>query len=367
MLLLALLSVVGCRPDASTAPDGAAPPLQLTAGESCLVYAGDGRVDLLWADGREIARGLTAGVTLDQTGEGGRALRLDDGGEHSAYTEPFTDALGSGERLVITRAGSGDEPALTWVLSAYPETGALTARLEAAAADEAVAVAAVRALELEAGDGGGLFLGPDPATHRILENGTYGTLDYLVQVLPGDVEQNGGYALVAPGDFQGASVSSWNHAVLDLDSGATWIAGALTFDDSLPVLSLSYRALDAQLSDDGRAGFTYLAAEAAMLPHPAALSPGREPAERALVRPPHRARRPQGAGALRRGDLAVVRAPALAPPRARPPGAQRLELLERLRQHRRLRDRHRRGPHPGEHGRHGRPAEALGHRLVPGR
>lgn len=270
-----LLGVPGCEdPEADDPPfDGI---IEMPVDGSTLRYHRDaGFFDLVDEGGDEILVHAVAAVELDAWDDSGRRLATDAERvrEEEAWME--ADALGEGHRLQVTVRGEGDEPDLVWLVSGYPDGGFFTFRIEAHNHSGAgVVVAKSIALQVDAAEGGALYLGDHPADHRILENGAYAALDFTVEVLPGDAEQNEGYSMIAPGHYQGYSVSSWNHAVQDLTSDRGWVAGALTFEAQAPVFNLSYNPWHEVESADGRAGFTYFSAEAAWLPEPKLVADG---------------------------------------------------------------------------------------------
>jgi len=228
------------------------------------------------AAGAPILVGATASVMLDDTDpEVGRRLGLDDDRELTVVADSVTDGLGDGERLRITRGGEGGEPDLTWEIVGYPASGAWTFELEVDnTASAAASLAKATALEIPREPGRGLYLGQDPASHRVIENGSFTVLDFVVEIRPGDADPQSGWGDVLPGDFAGHSVSNWNHAIADLDGGPAWVAGALSFDTSSPVMNLSYQEPWAQPDAAGRLPFTLLALEAAYQPSQVEVGPG---------------------------------------------------------------------------------------------
>ena len=266
MLILGLLA--SCTGPSQTPPS--APLLGLP--DSCLRLDGEGRVEILHSDGSPILQGAFASAMLDDSGEEGTRVATIDGAQVEVIQASGADLLGDYEQITLT---TGAAPRLVWTIDGYPDGGFYTFQLAIEnETDSDLILAKLSPLVVDAAEGGGLFLGADPRTHRILENGSYGFLDFNVDVLPGDTPLHESYANVAPGDFAGHSVSNWNHAVVDLENGAGWVAGALSFDSSLPVFETSYDAAHAPVSEDGRLGFTFLAAESAFQPHALVLASG---------------------------------------------------------------------------------------------
>ncbi|MBI4820519.1 MAG: alpha-galactosidase [Deltaproteobacteria bacterium] len=256
--------------------DAAGRRFDLVARGSTLIYRNDlGTISIFGEDGRWILRGATAVAVLGETSEGGRPLSISGTGARTVSHTEETDALGAAERLVVSAESSDPLPRLTWTLSSYGDQGFYTARLAIeGTSPEPVSIAKAVTLRADGKFGAGLFVGQHPATHRILENGSYGVLDHVVQILPGDTQESSPIGGLVPGGFEGASVSNWNHALKDLETGASWIAGTLTVDASTPVMNLSFDPALASASPDGRIGFSYFSAEGAYLPEPKRLIAG---------------------------------------------------------------------------------------------
>ena len=217
----------------------------------------------------------TAFVVFDSLRPMGPRLATDGERERSIERRSESDALGDAERVVLTVRGAADEPDIVWTVSAYPAGGFYTFRIAVEnTLGEPVRVAKASALEIDAQTGGGLFLGRDPARHRILDNGSLSVFDYVVEVSPGHVTRNDPLVRSLPGHFRGQSIANWTHTVSDLDGGGSWIAGALTFERSSPMLNLSGVDELQPTAPDGRRGFHYFSAEAAYLPEPRPVAPG---------------------------------------------------------------------------------------------
>ncbi len=269
-----LITTIGCHepPDPIIHDDE---PVLLVVDGSRLLLDPDGWVDIYDEAGRMVVQHGVGMVMLDDTGDGGTALATDDDGERSIVTGDVRDGLGDGRRTTVTKRGTDGSPDLMWAVTAYPSRGCFTFQVNVHnSTDETIHVAKASALLMDALDGGALFMGEDPSTHRILENGSHAALDFTVEILPGDAPYNDAYATVAPGDYQGHSVASWNHGVTDLAGEDHWVAGALSFESTTPVINLSYNSLLSLESDDGRAGFSFFSAEGAYLPEPRLVEPG---------------------------------------------------------------------------------------------
>ncbi len=286
LVLGSLLAVAACDGDDD---DSATDPeewttLELDAGGSQLVYHRDGYLDIVDESGNVIlAHGIGA-LRLDEWGEEALRLTTDADRERLVDFTSGTTALGDAQRIEVTVTGADGEPDLLWSIAAYRAGGFYTFRLAIDnSTEDTLALAKATPLETRWDEDGGLFLGQAPAEHRILENGSYAALDFIAMVNPGDMERDEAYANIAPGEFEGHSVSTNNHAIIDLGcagSGAPgscgWVAGALSFQTSAPVVEVSHNPLLAPTSADGRLGFHYFAAEAAWLPDPRPLAPGED-------------------------------------------------------------------------------------------
>ncbi len=257
-----LILLWGCKAEDSGAPASGAVELANDAG---WLSVEGGSLQLLNAEGEPVLQGATARVRLDDWGEQGRQLLV---------SELDCSLQEQGDTVTARCSGDPAEPVLLWTLRAHPE-GWFEARLRVEnTTDAELSVAKLSPLYLDGRDGGALFLGEHPSSHRVVENGSYAALDFVAELVPGDKEQNEGYATVMPGAFEGHSASSWNHGVQDLDSPRAWVAGALSFERTTPVMNLSYKQSRAVEGEDGRTGFSFLALEGAYLPAPKRVPPG---------------------------------------------------------------------------------------------
>ncbi len=250
--------------------------VELAVQGSLLVYHDGGYVEIVDPGGAPIVVHGVAVVTMEAFGTDGYELSTDGRRARSHVRSQGTDALGASDRLEVTVSGKGGEPDLVWRISAYPEGGFYTFRVGVRnGTDQEVRVAKTSALRVRGATGGALYLGQDPSRHRILDNGSLTVFDYMVEVVPGDVERDDVAARMIPGDFAGASISNWNHAVADLDGTATWVAGGLTFETAMPILNLTFDPRYSSQAPDGRRAFSYFSAEGAYLPLPRPVAAGR--------------------------------------------------------------------------------------------
>ncbi|MFH1808591.1 MAG: alpha-galactosidase [Pseudomonadota bacterium] len=269
--------------------DAAGQRQDLQVSGSHLVYRHDlGRIDLYRDDGAEILRGAGALATADSLDDFARLFSLDRAPTRQVQREGVITDLGPAQRLTISAPGDDERPGLRWIIDAHVVPGFFTFSLELTnTTPQTLALARTQPLCLR--PGGGLFLGQDPARHRVLENGAYTVKDSHVAIVPGDLARNDLLGTLIPGNYAGHSVSSWNHSVVDLDGPAVWIAGALSFDNSSPVMNLAARAQGPVVAGDGRQGFDVLSLDSVYLPELKPLAPGESFAsERFYVHPGER-------------------------------------------------------------------------------
>ena len=266
--------------DDDTTGDG--PLFELEATGSRLAYYSAGYIDIFDEGGNPILLHGVGVLVLDDPGEAGLRLSTDGAREREVTTYDVATAMGQGQQIEVTVAGAAGEPDLVWSIDAYSERGFYTFRVRADNhTGETVHLAKSAPIQTRWEDDGGLFLGQHPAEHRVLDNGSYSALDFIAQVYPGDHEHDEGYSNLIPGNYQGHIAATGNHAVTDLEclgddapGSCHWVAGALSFETSSPVINLSHNPLIAPQTDDGRLGFHYFSAESAWLPQPEPLADG---------------------------------------------------------------------------------------------
>ena len=237
-------------------------------------------------DLKPVLREGYAGVMLEATDEEGTACLTTDAAVRSVQVGDHDDAVGAGREVVLTVAAHDACPRLEWRIASHEGHSFFTFQVTLTnTGGNAVNLAKAMALTTRASHGGGLFIGADPARHRILEDGSYTFVDHYADLRMGDCQPDDFLSLAIPGNFEGASVSNWNQAVLDLDSGASFVAGVLTFDTSSALVNLGHGEETPPLWG-GRTGFAYFSLEAAYNPHPKAVSAGAsQTSERYLVDP----------------------------------------------------------------------------------
>lgn len=236
-----------------------------------------GTFELSDVSGRSVLIGAFAEAAVRRDEGPLDVFRTSDEYERTAREETVADALGEGRRLVIDHVGLDGAPDLVLSFSVYDGEPFMTVELEARnATDQPLRLSRLVPAKVVASEGGALVLGADPRRHRILESGSFFLVDFFVDVVPGDTTPPSEARVIRGlhGDQRGNSVSNWSHAINDLDTGETFVAGALEFEHSSPMLNTSFDAADDPLEADGRTGFTYWSAEMPYLPNGKVLEPG---------------------------------------------------------------------------------------------
>lgn len=108
------------------------------------------------------------------------------------------------------------------------------------------------------GPEGGLFVGDNPSELRILDNGSNIALDIDARLHYADEPRNPILDTLLPIVSRGNVVSNWNHAIVDLAGGHSWIAGTLNVERSFPSLGTRWMK-EAAPSLDGRSGLDFIA------------------------------------------------------------------------------------------------------------
>ncbi len=105
-------------------------------------------------------------------------------------------------------------------------------------------------------EGGGLFVGQHIDRCRILDNGSNLAADVDVKLHYPDEERNELVFALIPIESRGNVVSNWNHAVIDLDSQRSFIAGALEVEHTFPTFGTT--SLETRPHFQGKEGFNEL-------------------------------------------------------------------------------------------------------------
>jgi hypothetical protein len=233
LLASSLLVCAGCGDDGE--PQAIPPPL---APQSLLQIRlrEDGRIDLAERDGNTILRGGWAEALVDANGSVRSLSSRDCDAAWERVSPPIHTAAYFAHARGFQRRCAIDGIMLDWHVShdVLHDTAITRLRVENHAASPA------RVLRLtpliSEGSEGGLFVGADPARLRILDNGANVALDIDAKLHYPDETRNLLLDALLPIASRGSVVANWNHAVVDLDTQRSWIAGALSVERSFPTL-----------------------------------------------------------------------------------------------------------------------------------
>ncbi len=163
--------------------------------------------------------------------------------------DPFVDPLGEGLTLRVRAAGDSD-PVLQATVDVRHDATFVTAACSLAWQDSTpfdVRVEQLSPLAADAATGGALFVGADPASHRVVDNGYDLYFDFEARVYQvGSVKS----LLFPPG-----SASNWNVGIFDPASQRSLVAGFFSSSRGVGILGLDHDAALAR-TEGARAGFT---------------------------------------------------------------------------------------------------------------
>jgi len=162
---------------------------------------------------------------------------------------PFVDALGEGLTLRVDATGDAD-PALQVSVDVRHDVTYVTAACTVAW--ESTTPYDVRVLQLsplvaDTATGGALFVGDDPAAHRVLDDGYDLYFDFEARVYP--------VGRTTSLFFPPGSASNWNIGVFDPASKRSVVAGFFSASRGVGILGLDYDAATARIEGE-RKGFT---------------------------------------------------------------------------------------------------------------
>jgi hypothetical protein len=129
-------------------------------------------------------------------------------------------------------------------------------------------------LSVDSAEGGALFVGVDPARHRLLDNGADVLRDSEAHLERLDARRTVITATL-PITPRGDVIANSSHAIASLDGERTWIAGFLESEHAFPTIGTTYGAARAPIDPlGGRTGLVSLHADALLLFHGKTLAPG---------------------------------------------------------------------------------------------
>ncbi len=128
---------------------------------------------------------------------------------------------------------------------------------------------------LSEGDGGGLFVGANALRTRVLDDGMDVIADTEANLhYPDESSRQGVIDAFFDIKSRGDVLSNWNHAVVDLDSNQSWIAGALGVERSFPTFGTTLDP-DLPARSNGRTGQDAFYADLALLYKGKPVKPGK--------------------------------------------------------------------------------------------
>jgi len=208
--------------------------------------------------GRLVVRDARSRATLLHSSSGEPEEVACAGGVDSWAMQPLDDALGSGIRLTVTC--TTQDPFRQFMTTIALRGGVsfvtMASQLKwhcAGCAEPTLDCCGLQDLRvtgvapLSLAPGGAVFLGEDPASHVILDNGYDLYFDFAANV---HRVADANSILFAPG-----SSASWNAAIVDPQGGRSLIAGFLSADRGTGVVVVDFDEAHAA-EDDGRKGFT---------------------------------------------------------------------------------------------------------------
>ena len=198
--------------------------------------------------GAAVLDGAEARATL-LTPAGPQTLGTRDLPRRSWRAIPTEDALGAGLRLIV-QASSDTDPRLDVSVDVRHQVGFVTAACQVTwerSTPVGVRVERLSPLVADEATGGALYVGADPALHRVLDDGYDLYFDFEARVYP--------VGRTTSLFFPPGSASNWNVAVFDPASKRSVVAGFLSSNRGVGIIGLDYRA-DAAPVEGDRRGFT---------------------------------------------------------------------------------------------------------------
>jgi alpha-galactosidase len=170
-------------------------------------------------------------------------------GARSIRFAAFDDALGGGLRGVLENA-TAKGPIIRTHLQIRQNATFATVYSDAtwpAGAGEGVTVLKLSPLVADTSARGALFLGADPSSHKILDNGYDMYFDYTSRVYRMGDENS---LLFGPG-----AASNYNMAIYDPATGKSATGGFMSMEQGIGIVAADFNAASA-ITDGGRKGFT---------------------------------------------------------------------------------------------------------------
>ena len=224
--------------------------------------AGSGKWDLRDANGAVILKNAFARAILDAPdSKTGRIITSANAVQINFQEFPINDQMGSGAEIRVKSRNPG-EPALVNIFRFYKDKEFVLASMEIADVPEGFKGWRVEMLEpmVVEGPSGGLFLGKNPARHKILDNGSNWWLDFMVSLF------GAGSQPLFPANLFGAdSRSDWSSIIYDPERNKSAIAGFLTGDAAGNIVLAGYNPAES-MKERGGAGFSIYAGQSIYRP-----------------------------------------------------------------------------------------------------
>jgi hypothetical protein len=226
-------SLLGCGEDERLIRAGG------ESGRISVLVRSNGTADVGDGDGRVLARRVSAEALVERDGQ---EVSLSTEGCAGTW-EPISESPSPAPRFAgltgLRFRCSSDGLALAWDLYADSEHEIAVAELRFDN-ESSTEVNLLRLTPLVTrGSAGGLFVGDRLARTRVLDNGSNLAADVDAKLHFADEKRNPLVSALLPIESRGNVVSNWNHAVVDLDSGRSFVAGALTVEHSFPTFGTS--------------------------------------------------------------------------------------------------------------------------------
>ncbi|MFA6450855.1 MAG: glycoside hydrolase family 36 protein, partial [bacterium] len=249
MMTLLLAGGAGAAPAAVTERDGV---LHIPGARAEVRYnLKTGTFDLFLANGDAVILNARAEASVTVSGE--KTLLTPAGAKNLKWTSvKIKDALGAGVETTVILHGGGRQPDFRHIFRIYENKPYFV--ISAAVIDKLdtpIGVERLSPVIVDAKSGGGVFLGKDPKSVYMLENGHKNQFDFWVRLAR----------------VSGGSDSNWSGAAYDTASGRALIGGFLKQSASLGSILAGYDAAAAPADPrTGRLGLTSYHAKATLSP-----------------------------------------------------------------------------------------------------
>ena len=273
---LALGSAVsGCSDTPPAGPsDGNSPA------SGVLVVRDGGVIDINDANGDAVLKRAWAELEIEANGVVHTISTKTCAGKWTATGAP-TSARGRFAAMTgFVYACEVDRLAVNWTVLQHPAETFVVSRLTARNDGEADVTVRRFTPAITGGADGGVFVGADPKRTRILDNGSDVAVDFVAGTY---YPERSRFFLLEGFDIapRGNVVSNWNVTVADLDSNASFTAGALEVERAFPTMGIVFEP-DEAARDGERHGLNEFVADMPLIFKGKAIAPGESLASEAL-------------------------------------------------------------------------------------